>query len=78
MHHFTRLLESRLKGSIHTALKAKLEKVVAVDKYTVQFQLSEPNVAFDSMMAGQKTRGSPRPMKIHPTIRANLWVPGRI
>ena len=52
MHHFTRLLESRLKGSIHTALKAKLEKVVAVDKYTVQFQLSEPNVAFDSMMAG--------------------------
>lgn len=52
VHHFDRLLGSRLKGAIHTSLKAKLEKVVAVDKYTVEFQLSEPNIAFDSMMAG--------------------------
>ncbi len=52
VHHFTRVLDSRLKGLIQAALKAKLEKVVAIDKYTVEFQLSEPNVAFDSMMAG--------------------------
>ena len=52
VHHFTRLLGSRLKGVIQGALKAKLAKVVAIDKYTVKFQLREPNIAFDSMMAG--------------------------
>lgn len=52
VHHFNRLLGSRLKGAVHTSLKAKLEKVVAIDKYTVEFQLGEPNIAFDSMMSG--------------------------
>jgi len=52
VHHFDRLLGGRLAGAIRGALKAKLEKVLAIDKYTIEFRLSEPNVAFDSMMAG--------------------------
>jgi ABC-type transport system substrate-binding protein len=53
VHHFNRLLSHTLADTFREQLGPRLERVVAIDKYNIDFQFSESNTAFDSVMAGQ-------------------------
>ncbi len=51
VHHWNRLLGSSLAGRFRAQLGSNLQKVVAIDKHTVEFQFGEPNLAFRDVMA---------------------------
>tara|TARA_B100000315_G_scaffold239982_1_gene259357 strand:- start:1927 stop:3498 length:1572 start_codon:yes stop_codon:yes gene_type:complete len=51
VHHFKRLLGSKLAGRYRAALGPRLDRVEAADKHTLNFIFSEPHLAFDSVMA---------------------------
>lgn len=51
VYHFTRLLESPIAARIRNDLGTQLQRVVAIDRLTMEFQMSEPQPAFRTVMA---------------------------
>ena len=51
VHHFNRLLGSKLAVRYRTALGTQIARVVAIDRLTIEFQMSEPQPAFRAVLA---------------------------
>ena len=54
VHHFDRLLKSKIASRILFELGTPLKKVVAIDKYTMEFQFDKPHPSFKTIMASPK------------------------
>lgn len=53
VHHFQRILKSRLAGRITANIGRSLKNVVAIDKHTIEFQFGVKNLAFkEALMSG--------------------------
>ncbi len=50
-HHFARLLGSKLAGRFKALFGSDLQKVVATDKYTVEFQFGQTQLAMENLVS---------------------------